>query len=64
MSQSALDVGIKKLEKRKRRLQRSIVRRYENNKKGECYRKTSNLVKREKEFLKAFYKFSVTDELS
>ena len=43
---------IKKLEKRKRRLQRSISRRYENNKKGGSYCKTSNIIKSEKELLK------------
>lgn len=43
---------IKKLEKRKRRLQRSISRRYEKNKKGASYCKTSNIIKREKELLK------------
>lgn len=43
---------IKKLEKRKRRLQRSISRRYEQNKKGVNYCKTFNIIKREKELLK------------
>ena len=43
---------VKKLEKRKRRLQRSISRRYESNKKGSSYCKTSNIIKREKELLK------------
>lgn len=43
---------VKKLEKRKRRLQRSISRRYEKNKKGTRYCKTSNIIKREKELLK------------
>ena len=43
---------VKKLEKRKRRLQRSISRRYEKNKKGVNYCKTSNIIKREKELLK------------
>ena len=43
---------IKKLEKRKRRLQCSISRRYEKNKKGGSYCKTSNIIKREKELLK------------
>lgn len=43
---------VKKLEKRKRRLQRSISRRYEKNKKGVSYYKTSNIIKREKELLK------------
>ena len=43
---------VRKLEKRKRRLQRSISRRYEKNKKGVNYCKTSNIIKREKELLK------------
>ena len=43
---------IKKLEKRQRRLQRSISRRYEKNKKGGSYCKTSNIIKSEKELLK------------
>ena len=43
---------IRKLEKRKRRLQRSISRGYEKNKKGVSYCKTSNIIKREKELLK------------
>ena len=44
--------NVKKLEKRKRRLQRSISRKYEKNKKGASYCKTSNIIKREKELLK------------
>ena len=43
---------IKKLEKRKRRLQRSISRRYEQNKKGVNYCKISNIIKGGKELLK------------
>ena len=43
---------IKKLEKKKRRLQRSISRKYEKNKKGVSYCKTSNIIKSEKELLK------------
>ena len=43
---------VKKLEKRKRRLQRCISRRYEKNKKGVSYCKTSDIIKREKELLK------------
>ena len=43
---------VKKLEKRKRRLQRSISRKYEKNKKGEHYCKTSNIIKSEKKLLK------------
>ena len=43
---------VRKIEKKKRRLQRSISRKYEKNKKGDRYCKTSNIIKREKEFLK------------
>ena len=43
---------VKKIEKRRRRLQRSISRKYEMNNRGESYRKTSNVIKREKELLK------------
>ena len=43
---------IKKLEKRKRRLQRKVSRKYLINKKGVCYYKTSNAIKLEKQLLK------------
>ena len=43
---------VRKIEKRQRRLQRSVSRRYEKNKKGERYYKTCNLIKRQKELLK------------
>ena len=43
---------VKKLEKKKRRLQRSISRKYNMNKKGVRYEKTNNIIKREKELLK------------
>ena len=43
---------IKKLEKRKRRLQRSISRKYLNNKKGDSCNKTSSIIKSEKKLLK------------
>ena len=43
---------VKKIEKRKRRLQRSVSRKYNMNKRGERYKKTSNIIKREKELLK------------
>ena len=43
---------IKKLKKKKHRLQRKISRKYLNNKKGSCYCKTSNIIKSEKELLK------------
>ena len=43
---------VKRLDKKKRRLQRSISRKYNMNKEGESYKKTSNIIKREKELLK------------
>ena len=43
---------VRKIEKRQRRLQRSVSRRYEKNKKGVCYCKTCNIIKRQKELLK------------
>lgn len=43
---------VRNLEKRKRRLQRSISRKYEKNKKGESYCKTSNIRKAEKNLLR------------
>ena len=43
---------VKKLEKKKRRVQRSISRKYEKNKKGECYCKTKNIEKSEEKLLK------------
>ena len=43
---------IKKLKKKKRRLQREISRKYLINKKGNSYCKTSNIIKAEKKLLK------------
>ena len=43
---------VKKLEKQKRRLQRSLSRSYEKNKKGVSYCKTNNVIKKEKLLLK------------
>ena len=43
---------INKLEKRKRRLQRKISKKYLINKKGDSYCKTRNIIKSEKELLK------------
>lgn len=43
---------VKKIEKQKRRLQRSISRKYELNKKGESYCKTRNIIKAEGKLLK------------
>ena len=49
---------IRKLEKKKRRLQRSISRKYEKNKKGTSYCKTCNIIKGEKELLKLNHKLT------
>ena len=49
---------IKRLDKKKRRLQRSISRKYEKNKKGVSYCKTSNIIKSEKELLKLNHKLT------
>ena len=40
---------VKKIEKRLRRLQRSVSRKYEQNKEGNRFVKTSNIIKQEKE---------------
>lgn len=47
---------IKDIEKQKRRLQRSISRSYEKNKKGENYCKTNNVIKKETILLKLSHK--------
>ena len=49
---------VKQLEKKKRRLQRSIFRKYLKNKKGDSYCKTSNIVKSEKKLLKVNHKLT------
>jgi putative transposase len=43
---------VKKIKKKQRRLQRKVSRKYLKNKKGECYCKTSNIIKSEKKLLK------------
>ena len=43
---------VKRLKKRKRRLQRKVSKKYELNKKGESYNKTSNIIKLENQLLK------------
>lgn len=43
---------VKKIEKRKRRLQRKISRKYHKNKRGESYVKTKNIIKLEKQIRK------------
>lgn len=45
---------VKKLEKKMRRLQRKISRKYLKNKEGESYRKTSNIIKLEKDIKKVY----------
>jgi putative transposase len=45
-------VKVKKMKQKQRRLQRSISRKYNKNKKGESYCKTSNIIKSEKQLLK------------
>lgn len=49
---------VKKLEQKKCRLQRSISRKYEKNKKGESYCKTSNIIKAEQKLLKVNHKLT------
>ena len=49
---------VKKLEKRKRRLQRSVSRKYEQNKEKGKYCKTNNIVKNEKLLLKVNHRLA------
>ena len=49
---------VKKLEKTKRRLQRSISHSYEKNKKGKEYYKTNNVIKKEKLLLKLSHRLT------
>ena len=49
---------VKKIEKQKRRLQRSISRSYEKNKKGKKYYKTNNIIKKEKLLLKLYHRLT------
>ena len=49
---------VKKLEKQKRRLQRSISRSYEKNKKGKKYYKINNIIKKEKLLLKLYHRLT------
>lgn len=50
--------GMKQLEKKKRKLQRSISRSYEKNKKGKEYCKTNNVIKKEKLLLKITHRLT------
>ena len=49
---------VKELEKKKRKLQRQISRKYIMNKERSSYRKTSNIIKSEKELLKLNHKLT------
>ncbi len=49
---------VRKLKKKKRRLQRRISKKYSKNKKGECYCKTRSIVKSEKKLLKITHKLT------
>ena len=49
---------VKKIEKKKRRLQRKISKKYELNKEGRSYKKTSNIKKLEKELLKVNHRLT------
>ena len=49
---------VKQLEKKKRRLQCSISRKYEKNKKGVSYCKTKNVIKNEKRLLKVNHRLT------
>ena len=44
--------SVRKLKKKRRRLQRQVSRKYQMNKKGESYCKTSNIIKSEKRLLR------------
>ena len=49
---------IRRLKKKKRRLQRKISRKYLKNKKGDSYCKTCNIIKSEKQLLKITHKLT------
>ena len=49
---------VRKLKKKKRRLQHRISKKYSKNKKGECYCKTRSIVKSEKKLLKITHKLT------
>ena len=50
--------AIRRLKKKRRRLQRQVSRKYQMNKKGERYCKTSNLIKSEKRLLRINYRLA------
>ena len=49
---------VRKLKKKKRRLQRRVSKKYSKNKKGECYCKTCNIIKSERKLLRITHKLT------
>lgn len=49
---------VRKLKKKKRRLQRRVSKKYSKNKKGECYCKTRNIIKSERKLLKVNHRLT------
>lgn len=49
---------VKKIQKKKRRFQRKISRKYIKNKKGESYKKTNNIIKSENKILKVNHRLT------
>ena len=49
---------VRRLKKKQRRLQRKISRKYEKNKKGGRYQKTSNIIKSEKQLLRITHRLT------
>ena len=49
---------VRKLKKKKRRLQRRVSKKYSKNKKGECYYKTRNIIKSERKLLRITHKLT------
>ena len=49
---------VRKLKKKKRRLQRRISKKYSKNKKGVCYCKTRNIIKSEKQLLRITHRLT------
>ena len=49
---------VRRLKKKRRRLQRKISRKYEKNKKGESYQKTRNIIRSEKQLLRLTHRLT------
>lgn len=50
--------NVKKIEKKRRRIQRQLSKKYDKNKEGRSYKKTSNIKKLEKQLLKVNYRLT------